>query len=72
MPTPPSLSDQVRSRVKDYDGTRAELCREAGIDPSALSRFMSGERGLSVPDLDKLGQALSLRISTFRFKRRPS
>jgi transcriptional regulator with XRE-family HTH domain len=62
MPTPQTLSDQVRAAVKAWPSTRAELARVAGVDPTALSRFASGERGLGIPDLDKLARALGLRV----------
>lgn len=67
------LSVQLREAIMRYPGTRADLCREAGVDQSALSRFMSKERGLSIDDLDAIGRALNLyvRSSTWRTKGRP-
>jgi hypothetical protein len=36
------------------------------VEQSALSRFMSGERGLSMKALDRLGQVLDLEIVSRR------
>jgi transcriptional regulator with XRE-family HTH domain len=56
------LSDQVR-RVVDASGlTRYRICKELGIAESTLSRFMSGQGGLSMEYLDRLAELLDLRI----------
>ena len=64
------VNKQARQAVNDRDGARAPLCRAAGIHEAALSRFMTGERGLSVPSLDALAGALGLQL-VLRPKRRP-
>ena len=50
--------------------TRYEIAKRTGIEQSALSRFMSGERGLSTATLDKLGGLLDLEVVVHG--RRPS
>jgi hypothetical protein len=38
------------------------LSKETGISQAMLSRFMSGQAGLSIEYLDKLGEALGLML----------
>ena len=57
-----TLTGQLRAIVRDCGKTLGELARETGVDKSALSRFLRGERGLSMEGLDKLGQCLGLAI----------
>lgn len=57
-----NLTDQLRQAVADSGRTLGELARNTGIDKSALSRFVNGERGLSMEALNAIGDYLSLRI----------
>ena len=41
------LTDQLRRIVTDSGKTLGQITRDTGIDKSALSRFLSGERGVS-------------------------
>ncbi len=61
-----SLADQIRELVIESGIRPAQISRETGIDRSALSRFVSGERGLSLASLDKLAAALRLRVVSDR------
>jgi transcriptional regulator with XRE-family HTH domain len=56
------LTDQLRRAVADSGKTLGEFARDTGIDKSALSRFVNGERGLSMEALDAVGEYLGLRI----------
>ena len=56
------VSEQVRRLVKSCGMTRYQLSKLTGIDQSALSRFVSGERGLSSQALDTLGELLDLEV----------
>lgn len=56
------LTAQLRQAVADSGKTLGQLARETNIDKSALSRFVNGERGVSMEALDALGVALGLRI----------
>jgi len=58
----PLVSDQIRSLIQSCGITRYEIAKRTGIDQSALTRFMSGERGLSTPALDTLGELLGLKV----------
>ncbi len=59
---PHTLTSQLRQAVADSGETLGQLARETGIDKSALSRFVNGERGLSMEAIDALGSHLGLRI----------
>jgi transcriptional regulator with XRE-family HTH domain len=57
-----NLTQQLRTVVAQSGMTLGELSRATGIDKSALSRFVHGERGVSMEAMDALGQCLGLRI----------
>jgi len=60
---PDKLSDQLRQIVLDCGKSRYQIAKETGIDESALSRFVNGERGLSMEALDKVAECLGLRFT---------
>jgi hypothetical protein len=57
------VSDQVRRIVETCGQTRYAIAKATEIDQSAMTRFMSGERGLSSAALDVLGEYLDLQVS---------
>jgi hypothetical protein len=60
--TPQKLTDQLRAAVVESGLTLGQITRDTGIDKSALSRFVNGERGVSMEAMDTLGKYLRLRI----------
>lgn len=56
------LGDQIRLAVKAAPMSRNALCKAAGIDKGALSRFMAGKVGLMLPSLEALAAVLDLHI----------
>jgi transcriptional regulator with XRE-family HTH domain len=56
------ISNQLRRLVDGSGISRYRLSKLMEVEASALSRFMSGERGLSMKALDKLGTVLDLEI----------
>ena len=56
------LSEQLRQAVNECGMSRNAIARATGIDKGALSRFVHGERGLSLATLDLLGEVLGLRV----------
>jgi transcriptional regulator with XRE-family HTH domain len=56
------ISEQVRQAVRDCGLTRYEIAKRTGISNATLSRFIHGERGLSMEYLDTLGELLGLEI----------
>jgi transcriptional regulator with XRE-family HTH domain len=63
------LSEQIRRAVDACGMSRYRICKELGIAESTLSRFMSGQGGLSMEYLDALADLLDLDIA--RGKRPP-
>jgi transcriptional regulator with XRE-family HTH domain len=59
---PLKLSDQVRQAIKASGQSCYAIAKATGISESTLSRFMSGERGLPMKTLDRLGEYLELLI----------
>ena len=43
--------------------TRYQIAKELGIDQATISRFMSGERGLTLKVVDRLCALLDLEIT---------
>jgi len=60
------LSDQLRAAVRNCGETRYAIAKATGIDQSTLSRFVNGERGLSMDAMDTLGEYLGLELVTKR------
>ena len=58
----PPLSEQLRAAIEDSGETRYAIAKATGIDQSVLSRFVNGERGLSLDAIDTLGDYLKLEI----------
>jgi hypothetical protein len=56
------LSDQLRQAVLNCGQSQYAICKATGIDKSALFRFVTGERGVSMELMDTLGEYLRLRI----------
>lgn len=64
------LTDQLRRFVAESGESLGALSRATGIDTSALSRFVHGERGVSMQGLDALGEHLGLRLVQDRPRRK--
>ena len=56
------VSDQIRKLLESCGQTRYRVAQVTRIDEATLSRFASGERGLSSNALDRLGDFLGLEI----------
>ena len=56
------LSDQIRHAVSKCGKSRYQIAQVTGIGEAALSRFVHGERGLSLASLDKLAAYLALEV----------
>jgi len=56
------ILDRLRQAIRESGKTRYRLAEDSGIAESALSRLMSGERGLSIETADKLAETLGLEI----------
>lgn len=59
----PTVSDQLRAAILNRRGETVHgIAVSAGIAPSCLSRFVSGQRGLTLDSLDALAELLGLRL----------
>ena len=56
------LSDQLRRAIDSAPMTRYRISKDLGISEATLSRFMSGERGLTLKVVDALANYLGLRL----------
>lgn len=65
-----TLTDELRAAIDASPMSRYAICRAIDLDPAVMSRFMSGQRGLSLETLDKLAKLLDLHIVTGKRTRR--
>lgn len=63
------ISSAVRRAIEASSLSRYAICKAAGIDQAAMSRFMAGKSGLTTASLDALADVLGLEI-VIRRKRR--
>ena len=57
-----SFSDQIRRAVDQSGYTRYRIWQDIDIDQAQMSRFMSGQGGLSTESLDRLAKLLGLTV----------
>ncbi len=57
-----TVSERIREAIETADLTRYRIAQETGIEESALSRFMSRDRGLSMEALDALAEYFGLEL----------
>ena len=57
------FSDQIRQAIDECGITRYRIAQDTELSESALSRFMSGYRGLSMTALDELAAYLDLEVT---------
>ena len=57
-----SLSDELRQAIERSGVSRYSIWQQTGIDQGSLSKFMDGERGLSIESIDQIAELLGLHI----------
>jgi transcriptional regulator with XRE-family HTH domain len=65
-----ALLDDLRNAISKSGRTGYDLSRASGVTAGQLSRFMRGERGLSVETVESLADALGLEITLAPKRRR--
>jgi DNA-binding phage protein len=65
-----TISARLREAVRTSGRSMCATAREAGIDKASLSRFLSGERSLTLESAERLAEALGLRLVAGRRGRR--
>lgn len=56
------LTDQLRHAIRARSGSAYELAQVAGVDSGILSRFLRGERDVTLATADRLAVALGLKL----------
>ncbi len=62
-PLETSIDEQLRQAMKDSNLSRYAIAQQSGISQSVLSRFASGERGLTAETAERLAHSLGLRLA---------
>lgn len=57
-----TVSDQLRRAMVRSGMSRYEIAKLTGVEQSSLSRFFSGQRGLSQDAIDAICALLGLRL----------
>jgi len=63
-----SFTEQLRRVIESCGQTRYALAKRMGIAQSTLSRFATGDRGLSMEAIDRLFDVLDLEIKPCKRK----
>src|SRR5262249_19080081 len=63
QPEGQSVTDQLREAIKQSGESLNQLAGRTGVDRARLSRFVRGERGLSLAAVDELCRVLGLRLA---------
>jgi transcriptional regulator with XRE-family HTH domain len=58
-----TFSEQLHQAIESSGMSRYQISKGSGVEQSALSRFVSGQRGLTTSALDKLADFLDLRLT---------
>ena len=64
------LTDQLRKAIRDSGLSQYRIGKDCDIDKAAMSRFMSGERGLSLKSIDRVAEYLGLELVRRKRKRK--
>ncbi len=57
-----SLSEQFKFFIRNSGVSQYRIAKETGLDPSSLSNFLAGRRGMALDNVDKVGKYLGLRF----------
>ena len=57
-----AFDDQLRDIIRNCGQSRYEIAKATGLDQATLSKFMLGERGLSMKVLNALAEYLKLTV----------
>lgn len=60
---PPKISDSLRTAIREADCTRYAIHKATGIDQAVLTKFLQGERGISLSTIDLLAEFLGLELT---------
>ena len=60
------MTKALQQAIRDSDLSQSEIARRAGIDIGQVSRFLRGERGLTVATAAKIADVLGLELKLTR------
>jgi transcriptional regulator with XRE-family HTH domain len=60
---PDGLAEALRRAIVASGLSQNQIGLKAGMESSRISRFMRGERGLTVEAVDRIGEVLGLRLT---------
>lgn len=60
------LTELIRAAIETSDLTPYEIAKRSGVDKASLSRFIAGDRSLSLESIEKLAPELGLEITAKR------
>ena len=63
-----TLSEQLRAAIAESGQSLQQLAQESGVDVAALSRFVRGERTLTMTTADRLAAYLKLQVTSAKGK----
>lgn len=66
------VSDQLRRHLTDAGSSAYSIAADAGIGRASLSRFLSGDRTLSLHTVDRIAAVLGLRLIATGRRPRPA
>ena len=57
-----SVSEEIRKAIQTAEVSRYRIAQDTGVEESTLSRFLTGERGLSMDAIDRLAEYFGYRL----------
>jgi transcriptional regulator with XRE-family HTH domain len=67
----PGLKEQLREAIRQSGQSLNQLSKACGVGNDRLSRFMRGERGLTIDAVERICEALRLRLTPEAPRRKP-
>lgn len=58
-----SLEKQIKDAIRQSGLTGGQICKQSGINKAALSRFMNGERSITLDSAEKLCELFNLELT---------
>jgi transcriptional regulator with XRE-family HTH domain len=68
----PGLKEQLREAIRQCGQSLNQLSKVCGVGNDRLSRFMRGDRGLTIDAVERICEALRLRLTQEAPRRRPT
>lgn len=59
---PEAISESLRKAIAESGLTPYQIAKRSRVSPQSITRFLRGERGLSLVVLDRLGKSLGLEL----------